>query len=61
MNHSEMRKFLYSLFLKVQIWVLEVKNFFLPVLVNILALGSGSGSRKPNSCGSGALTSMISL
>ena len=42
MNHPEMRKFLQSLFSKVQIWVLRLKNFYLQFLVNILPLGSGS-------------------
>jgi len=48
-----------SLFSKVQLWVLGVKKFFLQFLVDILPLGSaayfcgsGSGSRKPKSCGS---------
>ena len=43
MNHSEMRKFLQSLFFsKGQILDLEVKKAFLQFLVNILPLGSGS-------------------
>ena len=43
MNHSEMGKFLYSLFFsKVQFLVLGVKKFFLQFLVDILPLGPES-------------------
>ena len=40
-KHSEIRKFLKSLFSIVQIWVLRV-NFFFQFLVDIFPLGSGS-------------------
>jgi len=49
MNQSE-RKFLTISLLTVQIWGLRAKHFCLQFLVNILPLGSGS--RKPNCCGS---------
>ena len=42
MNHSEIRKFLYSLFSIVQVWVLRLNFFLLQFLVDILPLGSGS-------------------
>ena len=38
MNHSEMRKFLQSLFSKVQIWGFGVKKDFLQFFVDILPL-----------------------
>ena len=41
MDHSEIRKFLQSLFSKILIWVLRV-NFFWEFLVDILPFGSGS-------------------
>jgi len=44
--------FIISLFSLVQIWVLRENNFFFQFFVDILPLGSGSGSRKPKSCGS---------
>ena len=49
MNQSE-RKFLTISLLTLQIWSLRAKHFCLQFLVNILPLGSGS--RKPNCCGS---------